>query len=100
MKTLMTKDDIIQILKNNKTMLNDQFGVLSIGLFGSYAKGSQNNYSDIDIMVELKAPRFEFLAGLQIYLEQKFEKKVEIVRKRENLPENFIKSIKNSVIYA
>jgi uncharacterized protein len=72
-----------KILKNNKTMLNDQFGVLSIGLFGSYAKGIQNNNSDIDIMVELKAPRFEFLARLQIYLEQKFEKKVGKVRKRK-----------------
>ena len=99
MKTLMTKDYIIQILKNDKTLLSDKFGVLSIGLFGSYAKDIQKSDSDIYIMVELKAPRYEFLAGLQIYLEKKFDTKIELIRKRKNLSEKFIKSIEKNVIY-
>lgn len=96
---IKNKEDIIQILKDEKNLLNDQFGVLSIGLFGSYAKGVQNSESDIDIMVELKEPRYEFIAGLQIYLEQKFEKRIELIRKRKNLSDSFVKSIENNIIY-
>ncbi|HAR34963.1 MAG TPA: toxin-antitoxin system toxin subunit [Desulfobacter sp.] len=96
---IKNKEDIIQILKDEKKLLNDQFGVLSIGLFGSYAKGAQNSESDIDLMVELKEPRYEFLAGLQIYLEQKFEKKIELIRKRKNFSDSFVKSIEKNIIY-
>lgn len=96
---IKNKEDIIQILKDEKKLLSDQFGVLSIGLFGSYANGAQNSESDIDLMVELKEPRYEFLAGLQIYLEQKFEKKIELIRKRKNFSDSFVKSIEKNIIY-
>jgi len=39
--------------------------------FGSFAKGKQEIDSDIDLLVEFKAPRFDWMAGLQIYLEEK-----------------------------
>jgi len=32
------------------------FGVLNIGLFGSYAKDQQNSDSDIDLLVEFSEP--------------------------------------------
>ena len=45
----------------------------------------QTDDSDIDIIVELKEPRFDWLAGLQVHLERKFGKKVEIVRKKTTI---------------
>ena len=70
MKQNLTYNDIISLLKVEKEFLKAEFGVLNIGLFGSYAKGIQRADSDIDIIVELKEPRFEWLSGLQIFLEQ------------------------------
>jgi predicted nucleotidyltransferase len=64
--------------------------VVAIGLFGSYAKGEQNADSDIDILVELKEPRFDWLAGLQIYMEKKFGRKIELVRKSNLVRSRFI----------
>lgn len=45
---------IIDLLKEDKDFLENEFGVVSIGLFGSYTTKKQNTSSDIDILVELK----------------------------------------------
>jgi len=74
--------------------------VITIGLFGSYAKGNQRADSDIDLLVELKEPRFEWIAGLQMYLEKRFDKKIELVRKSDNVNRRFTQRIENEVIYA
>ena len=74
MKQNLSYKDIIRFLRVEKEFLKDEFGVLNIGIFGSYVKGTQRVDSDIDLIVELKEPRFEWLSGLQIFLEQKFDK--------------------------
>jgi predicted nucleotidyltransferase len=100
MKNKLTKKEIVNFLKSEKTFLNNQFGVLNIGLFGSYAKAEQDIDSDIDFVVELKEPSFDYLAGLQIYLENKFNRKIELVRKGGNINLRFFSRIKDEVIYA
>ena len=80
--------------------MRNEFGVISIGLFGSYVKGHQRADSDIDFLVELKEPRFDWLAGLQIYLEKRFDKRIELVRKSDKLNPRFTQRIASEVIYA
>lgn len=60
--------DIIELLRDEKRNLPEKFGLISIGLFGSHAKGNQSPESDVDLLVELSEARFDSLAGLQIYL--------------------------------
>jgi len=91
---------ILEILRKEKSYLSNHFGLASIGLFGSFAKGKEAANSDIDLLVELKEPRFDFLAGLQIYLESKLERPVEIVRKRKGLSDRFMKRIEQDIHYA
>jgi len=43
-----------KILQNHKTTLKDEYGVIEIGLFGSYTKGNQKKSSDVDILVEFE----------------------------------------------
>lgn len=47
MKTKLSNKEILDILRADKVFLSDEFGVINIGLFGSYAKGIQNVDSDI-----------------------------------------------------
>ena len=82
-----------------KSFLRKNFGLSSIGLFGSYAKGKETADSDIDLLVELNEPSFDFLAGLQIYLESKLGRPVEIVRKRTGLSARFLKRIEKDIRY-
>ncbi|MBW1983057.1 MAG: nucleotidyltransferase domain-containing protein [Deltaproteobacteria bacterium] len=58
-------EQIINLLKAEKPYLAREFGVISIGLFGSFARGRPDHGRDIDLIVELKEPRFDYLAGLQ-----------------------------------
>ena len=99
MNKQLTQKDIIDFLRAEKAFLNKTFGVVAMGLFGSYANGTPTQESDIDLLIEFKEPRFEHLAGLQIFLEEKFNKKIEIVRKSANLKNKLLKNIENKTIY-
>ena len=100
MKTTLSKDDIIQFLRTDKAFLKENFGVVNIGLFGSYAKDQQTQESDIDFLVEFIEPRFDWLAGLQVYMENKFNAKIEIIRKRKLNNSRFFDRVEKEVIYA
>ena len=92
--------DIIGTLKAEKQFLYTEFGVLSIGLFGSFVRGEQQEDSDLDILVELEKPNFDRLSGLLIYLEKRFGKRIELIRKNPKQRNLFIKKIEKDVIYA
>ncbi len=95
----MKKDEIINTLKTDKQFLKDNFGVVTIALFGSYAKGVENKDSDVDFMVEFTTPSYSLLMGLYAYLERKLNSKIEIVRKGPHLSDRFLNNIKNDLIY-
>jgi predicted nucleotidyltransferase len=95
----MNDKEILDILRKEKRYLQENFGLLSIGLFGSYAKGKQRPDSDIDVIVELAEPRFDFLAGVQIHLEDRLGKPVEVTRKRRGLSERFLRRVEKDVLY-
>ena len=69
MPTQLTRNQIISLLRAEKSYLTKEFGVVNIGLFGSFATGRSDMDSDIDLIVELTEPRFDYLAGLLVYLE-------------------------------
>jgi predicted nucleotidyltransferase len=96
----VTEQEILDILRAEKPYLKEQFGLLSVGLFGSYAKGIQGPESDIDLLVELTEPRFDFLVGIQVHLEKKTGKPVELIRKRPGLSERFLKRVEKNIHYA
>ncbi|MDT8401425.1 MAG: nucleotidyltransferase domain-containing protein [Bacteroidales bacterium] len=62
-----SKEDILRFLADNKEFFKKAFGIIRIGLFGSYSRGDQTKLSDIDLVVEFE-PGTENL----------FEKKLEL----------------------
>ncbi len=53
---MMTRENVIEILRKELPYFVSQYGVKRIGLFGSYAKGTPTKGSDVDIMVEFEKP--------------------------------------------
>jgi uncharacterized protein len=96
----VTENEILDILQAEKPYLRQRFGLLSIGVFGSYAKGAQGPDSDVDLLVELTEPRFDFLVGIQMHLEKKLGKPVELIRKRPGLSERFLRRVEKNIHYA
>ncbi len=74
------RNDIIVFLQTHKDEMEERFGVVSVGLFGSYARGEAREDSDIDIAIELR-PEKKSLSnffGIRRYLEEQFGKKVDL----------------------
>ncbi len=74
----MTRDNILNFLRHNKTLLRQRFGITSISLFGSYARGDANKDSDIDLLIETNNKSFRNRYTLKKFLEESFQKKVDI----------------------
>jgi hypothetical protein len=95
----MTKDEILNTLSSKKSFIEKEFEVSKIGLFGSYAKDLQTPDSDIDFYVEFKRKTFDNLAGLWVYLEELYHKKIDIIHKHKNNNKVIISNIQREVIY-
>jgi uncharacterized protein len=54
-------------------------GVRRLGLFGSYARGEQRRPSDLDFVVEFERKSFDAYMDLKAYLENLFERRVDLV---------------------
>jgi predicted nucleotidyltransferase len=76
---VLTKEVILKALHEKYPYLATEYGVKRIGLFGSYAKHTSMEASDIDLVVEFERPLgFKFME-LSEYLEQLLGKKVDIL---------------------
>ncbi len=95
----LSKRKIIHLLSIEKNAVKEQFGVVSIGLFGSFARDCQTDESDIDLLVDFERPLFDRVVGLQIYLEERFENKVGIVRNGSHLSQRFRSVIEKDIVY-
>lgn len=81
-------EGIIDLIGSMKEVIKIKYKAEIIGLFGSFARGEEKESSDIDILVEFEkeADLFDFV-GLAIYLEEKLDRKVDIVPRDTVRPE-------------
>ncbi len=54
-----TRDQIVRTLKSNKKNFA-KFGVIAVGLFGSYNRNEQNPTSDIDLLIDFDPEKENF----------------------------------------
>ncbi len=93
-----TKDDILNLLVQNKAEIMSRFKVSRLALFGSYARGDQKPDSDVDILVDIDpSVGLEFVT-LANQIEQLLGLPVELVSRRAIKP-NKLKYIERDLIY-
>jgi len=79
---MYNKDQIINILKDQKKELEKKYPISELALFGSYARGDNHDKSDIDILVDFNGRiGIEFITLAQ-ELEDIFHTKVDLVSRR------------------
>lgn len=70
---------VLQTLRQNFSYLSEEYGVARLGLFGSYAKGTADETSDVDIIIEFQHPvGFKFVE-LTEYLERLLGHRVDVL---------------------
>jgi len=96
---MVSKKEILEKLKEIKPLLYNDYSVKEIGLFGSFSNQTQNENSDIDLLIVLEKPiGWKFLT-LEIYLQKIFDRKIDLVTK-DALKEQIKNSILKQVNYA
>ena len=76
----MDRDSTLRLLSEHKPVLAQRFGVQRLALFGSFARGTARDDSDVDILVgfgEPPAPSDFF--GVQFYIEDLLGRPVDLV---------------------
>lgn len=74
----MSRAEIISLIQQHRPNLS-KFGVKSLAIFGSYARGEENANSDIDILVEFEGKvTFNGFMDTKFYLEDLLSTKVDL----------------------
>ena len=75
---MLRSNEILDFLKQHKRGLETRFSVRRIGLFGSALRGSATDRSDVDILVELAHPTFDYYMDLKFFLEDHLGQSVDL----------------------
>jgi predicted nucleotidyltransferase len=98
MDTEMRKEEVVRRLTDHRQELV-QFGVKSLGLFGSVVRDEAQPTSDVDILVEFEGQAtFDRYMNLKFYLEQLLGCRVDLVT-RKALKPRLRPSVEKEVLY-
>lgn len=75
----MSSEEVVQLLRDKYRYLASEYGVKRIGLFGSYAKGTSSEASDVDVVVEFARPIGLRFVEFAEYLESLLGRKVDVL---------------------
>ncbi|HJJ28145.1 MAG TPA: nucleotidyltransferase domain-containing protein [Methanocorpusculum sp.] len=75
------RDDVLNRISEHLPELTKRFGVLTLGIFGSVARGEDDVDSDVDVLYLFEEGRggMRDLAGLKFYLEDLFGRETDLI---------------------
>ena len=94
---MISKNDILNKLSDLKPILRRDYSVKEIGLFGSFSDDSYTEDSDIDLLVEFERPIGWKYFSLEIYLENIFGRRIDLVTKnplKKQMKERILNQVK------
>ncbi len=95
----MRRDDIISFLRDFKNTYGDRYGIVSLGVFGSAARGEMRDDSDVDICVKTRTPDPFKIVHIKKDIEELLHRRVDIVRVRDGMNPFLKKRIDEEGIY-
>ncbi len=77
---VQTKEHILSLIRRHQHQIRS-WGVIRLGLFGSFVRGETDSDSDIDILVEFEPgyKSFDNFVQLAFFLQELFGRRVELV---------------------
>jgi len=100
--TVLTRDQLAEILRKEYAYLASEYGVKRIGFFGSYARNTASETSDVDIVVEFDSPPGFRFVEFSEHLEQLLGRKVDVLTPdgiRGFRIERIARSIEENIVY-
>ena len=97
---MKSTSEYLAILRSFMQKHAEKYGILSMGIFGSVARGEQHAGSDLDVFVELKDPDPFIMFDIKEELERICNCKIDLLRLRKNLRSLISQRIARDGIYA
>ncbi len=79
------REQTIEALNSTRQYLCDHYGIISMLLFGSFARNEQKEDSDVDVFVDTLAPNPFTLMEAKEYLTKVVKRPVDVIRNHRNL---------------
>ena len=95
---MKTKEEYIVMLQKFKEKHASRYGIRSIGIFGSVARGENRLDSDVDVFVDLEEADPFVMFDIREALQSLFGCKVDLVRLRQGLRSSLLKRIEKEGI--
>ncbi|MDD2716210.1 MAG: nucleotidyltransferase domain-containing protein [Candidatus Wallbacteria bacterium] len=95
----MGREAILEILREFKNKFGKKYGILSIGVFGSFAREEAGEDSDLDICVKTESPDAFALVHIKEDLENRTNRRVDLIRYRENMNQFLKERIGRECLY-
>ena len=97
LKSMKTRSEYIQIIRDHAPELQSRFGIQSMSLFGSVARNEQHEGSDIDLFVKMPPKFFNYIEASE-YLRKLLGCDVDLISDHRNLRPFFRKQIERDGI--
>jgi predicted nucleotidyltransferase len=93
------REEYMNILQRFKQEHADEYGITSIGIFGSVARGEHTDDSDVDVLVEAPGIDLFTCVGIRNQLEKMMGVPVDLVTKSEFMRPRFKARVEREVVY-
>ena len=94
----LSTHEILHLLEQKAAVVR-RYGVRSLGLFGSGARGTAREESDLDFVVEFETKSFDAYMDLKAFLEELFGCRVDLVL-RDTIKPRLRETILNEALHA
>jgi predicted nucleotidyltransferase len=97
---MKTKEEYLSALRVFRQQYGAQYGIRTIGIFGSVARDEQHADSDLDVFVELEEKDLFVLFDIRDAIQACCHCPVDLIRLRKDLRTVLLKQIEKEGIYA
>lgn len=96
---MRTTEEVVDMLREFKRTEGEKYGIEQLGLFGSFARGEQNENSDIDVCIKFGKTSFRTYMASLYALEKLFDTKVDLLTLHGNIRQYFRQKLDRDAIY-
>ncbi len=97
--SVLHREEVLKTLRHHKAEFTIMYGITSLGIFGSVARGDVEEGSDVDIVFETTTPNLFRTVRMKQQLEKLLSCHVDIVRWRESMNPRLKEHIERDVQY-
>ena len=98
-QNILGRDEALGLLQRCKHDVEERYGVMAIGIFGSFARNQSTAASDVDVAVKLRDSDLFMLVHLKEELETVFHRHVDLIQYRERMNPFLKQRIEQEAVY-